>query len=68
MVVSLAGTEDTVVNWFGWKGLRCSGGRLIYLSRRWQVLIADQPRLKVWRVRGFGFGLTIGRLDVVKLP
>ena len=55
--------------WFGWKGLQCSGARLIYLSSRWQVLRLNRSRWSCWRVREIGtWGISAGRLDVVKLP
>lgn len=57
--------------WFK-KGLRCigteGGSSLMYLSRRWQVLWLDRPRWSAWRVPGFGWGLSVRRLDVVRLP
>jgi hypothetical protein len=51
-----------------WKGLRCSGGRLIYLSRRWQVQITDRSHWKLWRVPGFGAGFAVAKLDIVWFP
>lgn len=59
--------------WFGRRGPMCySDGRdpsrLIYLSLRWQVLVCTRWRLTCWRVAGFGWGVRIGRIDVVRLP
>lgn len=55
--------------WFGWRGFGClNGDRLIYLSQRWQVLRVRTPGLKAWRVPGFGWGVRVAWIDVVRLP
>lgn len=55
--------------WFGRKGLRCvDGDRLVYLSKRWQVLRLVRPRWTCWRVPQFGWGVSFGRTDIVRLP
>lgn len=43
-------------------------GRLVYISTRWQVIRHDKHDLHAWRVPGFGWGIRIGRLGLVRLP
>ena len=43
-------------------------GRLVYLSQRWQVVLYGRWWLAAWRVPGFGAGVRLGPVDVVRLP
>jgi hypothetical protein len=61
----------SIWRWLCWHGLgmKCTTGRLLFLSRRWQIVWSSTPRfLNRWWVKDFGGGVQLWRLDVVRLP